>query len=259
MTQTTYRLLPHWIILAMLVLGCAHKPNSESLQQSAPQPIPSFKFTPSRRIQHSTGNPSPASCGILFVDVATEVGLQHQYKNGAEGRMLMPEAMGGGWAWLDFDGDWLPDAFLTQGFARLSMRSEDRPPDRLFRNIEGDVFSPVNELICVNDLGYGQGCSSADYDSDGFSDLYVTNQGGNVLLRNLGDGTFADMTKFAGVIDGRWSTSAAWCDLDLDGDLDLYVCNYLQYNLLAPPRCDKDDKPAMCHPRSVARGDTQPD
>ncbi|MXZ01551.1 VCBS repeat-containing protein, partial [Candidatus Poribacteria bacterium] len=131
-----------------------------------------------------------------------------------------------GGALFDFDNDEDLDLYLVQGNA-LSPSAVGarlpRPNNRLYRNDDG-VFVDVTAFADVGDTGYGLGAVAADYNADGYRDLYVTNLGGNVLYRNNGDGTFTDVTEQAGVGCPLLSASAAFADIDRDGDLDLYVC-----------------------------------
>ena len=97
-------------------------------------------------------------------------------------------------------------------------------------------------------VAYGQGAATADYDADGFPDLYLSNFRADVLLHNNGDGTYSDVTPTAGVSDEHWSTSAVWCDLDGDYDLDLYVCNYMDVSFETHKVCEYSGKPGYCGP-----------
>ncbi|MCX7422252.1 MAG: CRTAC1 family protein [Planctomycetia bacterium] len=126
-----------------------------------------------------------------------------------------------------------------------------RPPDMLYRGLKEGGFVAVGEQARIDDGDYSQGIAIADFDNDGFDDVYLTTIRHNSLFRNQGDGTFQNVTDTAGVDDPRWSSSAAWGDLDLDGDLDLYVCNYVDFDVEHPKICRrlKTDLPSMCHPR----------
>jgi hypothetical protein len=186
-----------------------------------------------------------------FTEVATELGLDHVYRNGESGRLLMVEAIGGGAGWLDYDADGRPDLYLVQGGDPLQSGKADQPSDRLWRQSPAGRFEDVATAAGIVEPFYGQGVAVADFDADGFDDIYVTNVGRNTLWKNQGDGTFADMTEAAGVIDPRWSSSAAWGDLDGDGDLDLYVANYCDYDVHNPRPCDKNGRPHICYPLDV--------
>jgi enediyne biosynthesis protein E4 len=215
----------------------------------------SVAFSP--RVQHST----PASQNLAdstrlvsvpkFSNVRDGSGIEHTYWNGASGDVLMVESLGAGACWLDMDHDGLLDCYLVQGERPESKDRSECLGNLLFRQSEGHRFHGVGRAAGVNDRSYGQGVSAADFDNDGFVDLYVTNVSANRMYRNQGDGTFEEIASQNGTDDGRWSSSAAWTDLDLDGDLDLYVCNYLKYDPFAPLLCEKDGESAMCHPRQL--------
>jgi hypothetical protein len=168
----------------------------------------------------------------VFNDVAHELGLDFTYDNGVSEKVLMVESTGGGAGWLDYDSDGLLDLYFCQGGNPIAAPGALRPLDQLFRQVQSGQFESVTSSAMVVEQGYSQGVAVADFDDDGFDDVYVTNYGPNTLFRNQGDGTFQDVSLTAGVADPLWSTSAAWGDLDGDGDLDLYVCNYVQYDVL---------------------------
>ncbi len=176
-------------------------------------------------------------CGRLaFRDVAREAGVVFQHDRGARGAKHLPETMGAGMAWLDYDRDGHLDLYVVQ--------SGPFPPDgsaaatnRLFRNRGDGTFEDVTARSGAGDRGYGQGVVAADADGDGWTDLYVCNFGPDRLLRNRGDGTFEDRTAAAGLGAGGWSSSAAFADADGDGDLDLYVARYLDYDPQAEIEC----------------------
>jgi hypothetical protein len=187
-----------------------------------------------------------------FHEAAAELGINFIYSNGASGRALMVEATGAGAGWVDFDGDGLLDLYLCQGGDPAAEVPEGQPGDQLFRQIEPGRFVPVSPDATIDERSYGQGVAIADFDDDGFDDVYVTNVGPNSLLRNQGDGTFEEIGVAAGVANSLWSSSAAWGDLDGDGDLDLYVCNYVDYDPHHPLPCGSvDGRPGTCHPKHV--------
>jgi len=189
-----------------------------------------------------------ASCPAVFTDVAASVGLKFQHERGGTAQHQLPETMGSGVAWLDYDNDGWMDLYVVQSGA-FPAGSGPRPPDRLYRNVQG-VFTDVTEKAGLHNTGYGMGAIAADYDNDGFPDLFVTNFGRNVLYHNNGDGTFTDVTDKAGVAGSGWSTSAAFADFDGDGYLDLFVVRYLDYSVEKNYFCGDavSGKRDYCHP-----------
>lgn len=173
--------------------------------------------------------PLLSSAAPYFRDVTDAMRLDFRHVNGFSAERRLVETMGSGGALFDFDNDDDLDLYLVQGNS-LSPSTEPLPKNRLYRNDAG-IFVDVTASANVGDTGYGLGVVAADYDSDGYRDLYVTNLGKNVLYRNNGDGTFTDVTEQAEVGCPLLSASAAFADIDRDGDLDLYVCNYVEYAL----------------------------
>lgn len=163
----------------------------------------------------------------------------------------MVEATGGGAAWVDYDRDGLLDLYFCQGGNPATTARETEPLDQLYRQTSSGQFVCTTDGAAIIERQYGQGVSVADFDDDGFDDIYVTNVGPNTLLKNQGDGTYQDISIPAGVDNKLWSTSSAWSDLDHDGDLDLYVCNYVDYDPYHPLPCGSDGKPGTCHPMHV--------
>ena len=173
--------------------------------------------------------PPLSSAGPYFRDVTDAMNLDFRHVNGFSAQRRLVETMGSGGALFDFDNDGDLDLYLVQGNS-LSPLTEPLPKNRLYRNDAG-VFVDITESAKAGDTSYGLGAVAADYDSDGYRDLYVTNLGENVLYHNNGDGTFTDVTEQAQVGCPLLSASAAFADIDRDGDLDLYVCNYVEYAL----------------------------
>ncbi|MGE0814912.1 MAG: CRTAC1 family protein [Vicinamibacterales bacterium] len=170
-----------------------------------------------------------------FVDVTAEAGLgDYRRVNGATGEKLLPETTGGGGAFVDVDNDGDLDLVVVNGRAWPWTRPAG-PPARstltLFVNDGRGRFTDGTAAAGLAVQRYGMGVAVGDYDNDGWTDLYVTAVGQNVLLENVG-GRFHDVTAQAGVAGGAndWSTCATWFDADADGDLDLYVCNYVRWS-----------------------------
>jgi hypothetical protein len=164
----------------------------------------------------------------------------------------MVEASGGGAGWLDVDGDGLLDVYFCQGGNPATDTPDEEPSDQLYRQVAPGRFECITIEARISERRYGQGVAVADFDDDGFDDVFVTNVGPDTLLHNQGDGTFRDVTIAAGVSDPLWSTSAAWGDLDGDGNLDLYVCSYVDYDPYHPILCKNvHGKPGTCHPKNM--------
>jgi hypothetical protein len=173
--------------------------------------------------------PQEAGCSVTFTDVAAQAGLRFTHDSGPTPEHRQPESMGSGLAWLDYDNDGWMDLYVVQS-GPYPPNGSARARDRLFHNNRDGTFTDVTEKAGLHDTAYGMGVVAADYDNDGFTDLYVTNVGGNILYHNNGDGTFTDVTARAGVAASGWCTSAAFADFDGDGLLDLIVLRYLDYD-----------------------------
>ncbi len=196
---------------------------------------------------------------VWFKDTTSDAGIVFRHRNGNTGRKYLPEIMSGGACALDFDVDGRVDLFLVQSgpvpgdpranavFGAVADRRS-----RLFRNTGGGVFVDVTETARIPDApGYGCGAVSADYDNDGFPDIFIAALGRNTLLRNRGDGTFEDVTDAAKVGDAeRWGSSACFFDADDDGLLDLYVANYVDFTVPKHKDCGDPARGrfSYCHP-----------
>lgn len=169
----------------------------------------------------------PASANVTFVDVTEAAGIRFRHVTGATGERYMPETMGAGCAFLDYDNDGHLDMLLVNG--RDWHAPDATHTSRLYRNRGDSTFTDVTEAARLNVPMYGMGVTCADYDNDSDADIYLTAVGKNRLFHNNGDGTFTDVTDFANVGDSGWGTSAAFFDADNDGWLDLFVCNYVEW------------------------------
>ncbi len=194
--------------------------------------------------------------GFRLVDVTARAGIDFRHTSGARGGKLLPETLGAGCAFLDYDGDGWPDILLVNGrdWAGPARR---RSTLRLYRNNRNGTFTDVTRAAGLDVELYGMGVAVGDFDNDGFPDVLVTCVGQNRLFRNTGKGTFVDVTKASG-LDGRlgFSTSALWVDIDRDGHLDLFVCNYVKWTPEHDVFCSLDGRQkAYCTPEAY-RGDT---
>lgn len=192
----------------------------------------------------------PIKQGIPFRDVAKDMEIDFAYQTGAKGRMLFHEPFGGGHGWLDYDLDGRVDLALVQGGDGTARFKPEQPNDKLLRNV-GNRFIDVTSVANIDAREYGQGIAIADFDNDGFDDIYITNLGPNLLFKNQGDGTFLDVSQESQTNCLAWSTSAAWVDVDLDGNLDLYVGNYVKYDPYQAKSCiNEKGEPIICNPLS---------
>jgi hypothetical protein len=196
---------------------------------------------------------------IRFEDIAATSGIAFVLDNATTVDKPVIDAVLGGVALFDYDGDGRLDVFFTNG-ARIPGLVKDDPRywNRLYRNEGGGTFRDVTERAGVRGEGYSMGAAAADFDNDGATDLYVTGVNRNILYRNRGDGTFVDVTRDAGVeglgADGRklWSVGAAWLDFDNDGDLDLFVTNYLDWRPENNRICGLEGQRLSCTPTLYA-------
>jgi hypothetical protein len=171
---------------------------------------------------------------VRFTDISAAAGLTFSHNNGAYGDKLLPESMGGGVAFLDFDNDGDTDLLFVNSTDWPWHTATNRPPSimALYCNDGGGRFMDVTPGSGLDVSFYAQGCAVGDYDNDGWVDVFISGVHGNHLFHNLGGGRFEDVTAAAGVggsgVD--WSTSCAFLDYDNDGRLDLFVCNYVQWS-----------------------------
>ena len=178
-----------------------------------------------------------ATPSIPFTDVSALAGVVFRHENGAYGERLLPETMGGGVAFFDYDDDGDQDLLLVNSTRWPWREAEAQNPapaatSKLFRNRGDGTFDDVSTATGMDLRFYGMGVAVGDYDGDGWRDVFVTALGGNRLLRNVGGERFVDVTSEQGVggADDAWSTGAAFLDYDRDGDLDLFVCNYVRWS-----------------------------
>lgn len=162
-----------------------------------------------------------------FRDVARAVGLDFVHVNGASAQRFLPEIIGPGGLFFDFDNDGWLDVFLVDGGSVDDATVARRARHRLYRNRGGGIFEDVTTRSAIQHRDYGMGACAGDYDNDGLIDLYVTHVGSNQLYRNTGQGRFAEVPNAGGANPRLWSTSCAFLDVDRDGDLDLFVTNYV--------------------------------
>jgi tetratricopeptide (TPR) repeat protein len=196
-----------------------------------------------------------------FVDIADAAGIRFHLQHSPTAQKHQIETMPGGVAVLDYDRDGLMDIYFTNGAMSPSLRRQG--PDhwnRLYRNLGNGRFADVTDAARVQGDGYMMGAATADFDNDGFPDLFVAGVGRNFLYRNLGNGTFRDVTAVARVSSPHpkygpmWGIHGAWLDFDRDGWLDLFIVNYCVWDPAREPYCG-EQRPGLrtyCHPRHYA-------
>jgi hypothetical protein len=201
---------------------------------------------------------------VVFRSIAAQAGLAvWRRTSGAPDKRMILEAKGGGVALLDYDNDGWLDIYLVNGSTVKTLDGKEVPPHAaLFHNNHDGTFTNVAAQAGVTNDRWGYGAVVADFDNDGWPDIYVTNFGKNRLYHNNHDGTFTDVAEKAGVALGTWSTGATFGDYDGDGSLDLFVAGYLQYDPHNPPlpgtktagvsSCQFRGIPVMCGPRGLA-------
>ena len=180
-------------------------------------------------IEEDTSTQSPPE--VVFTDITRDAGIDFVHTNGSYGDKLMPETIGSGAAFLDYDNDGDQDLLLVNSSWFPGHEQAHTPTLVLYRNNGSGQFTDVTEQAGLAINCYGMGVAAGDYDNDGWTDLYITALGTNYLLHNS-EGRFSDVTAASNTAgtDTDWSTAAAFIDADNDGDLDLFVGNYVEWS-----------------------------
>jgi hypothetical protein len=200
-------------------------------------------------------NAAPATPSIHFADITSAAGIHFVHNSGAFGKRYLPETMGAGCAFIDYDNDGNPDILLVNGRDFPGHKSR-RTPMKLFHNNGNGTFTDVTARAGLDFEMYGMGVAIGDYDNDGWDDIYITGLGESRLLHNEHDGRFKDVTKTAGVNNIGFGASAAWVDYDKDGKLDLFVTNYVSWTQAGDINCSLDGhNKSYCTPEKY-KGDT---
>jgi enediyne biosynthesis protein E4 len=246
--------------VAFLFVGCQQKSTDNEKQPSSSlsavaQKQPAATPGPSRAALSSVETtPTPAaprpSGPIEFVDVTAQAGIHFKHNSGAFGKKYLPETMGSGVCFIDYDNDGWQDIFFVNSMDWPEHKSGKSYP-ALYHNNHDGTFTDVTREAGLAIETYGLGCAVGDYDNDGYDDLYVTTVGSNHLFHNLGNGKFADVTAKAGVASPGFSASAVWFDYDNDGKLDLFVTHYIEWSPEKDQYCTLDNKnKSYCTPQT---------
>jgi hypothetical protein len=236
-------------LFLLLLSGCTQNPTGQASEGATNGPA-----TPA---QPATDLPAPtptqteqAPKPIEFTDVTAAAGIRFKHNSGAFGKKYLPETMGSGCAFLDYDDDSWQDILLINSMS-WPERKGPKSISALYHNNHDGTFTDVTRQAGLAVEMYALGCAIADYDNDGKVDIYITCHGPNRLFRNLGNGKFVDVTANAGVADPGFSTSAAWVDYDKDGNLDLFICNYVEWSIESDLFCTLDGtNKSYCTPES---------
>lgn len=172
-----------------------------------------------------------AASAAAFEEIPPETtGISWVHTSGRSPMAHLPETVGAGCAFLDYDNDGWMDLYLVNSGPCDFYQPPQPLRNALYHNNRDGTFTDVTEKARVPGSAYGMGVAVGDYDGDGFPDLYVTQYPHSILYHNNGDGTFTDVTDKAGVSAPGWATSAVWFDHDNDGRLDLFVCRFVDYS-----------------------------
>ena len=186
----------------------------------------------------------------MFTDVSSRAGIRFTHHNGRSGKKFLPETLGSGCAFLDYNGDGWPDIFLVNARAWEPIAGQ-KTTSALYRNNRDGTFTDVTAQSGLDVEMYGLGIAVGDYDNDGDEDIYITAYGADRLFQNQGDGRFEDVTAQAGIRNNDFGTSAAWLDYDRDGLLDLFVANYVRWSRDEDLWCSLDgETKSYCTPES---------
>jgi hypothetical protein len=244
----------------VLAIGCSRKPGEDAKSTLGPTATPAPAEAPAAIASSSPSSPAATHQAaseayrptgpIEFVDVTLQAGIRFKHNTGAFGKKYLPETMGSGVCFIDYDNDGWQDIFFVNSMDWPEHKTNKSFP-ALYHNNHDGTFTDVTRQAGLAIEVYGQGCAVGDYDNDGFDDLYVTTVGSNHLFHNQGNGKFADVTSKAGVASPGFSASAAWFDYDNDGKLDLFVTHYIEWSIEKDQYCSLDNKnKSYCTPQT---------
>jgi hypothetical protein len=211
-----------------MVAGCSQKKVERSRPSEPSEARPTVSAVPASpaNAENAAGRPSGP---VQFNDVTSQAGIGFKHNSGAFGKKYLPETMGSGVCFLDYDNDGWQDLFFVNSADWPDHKTRKSLP-ALYHNNKDGTFTDVTREAGLAVEMYGMGCAVGDFDNDGRDDLYVTAVGSNRLFKNAGAGKFVDVTSKGGVGDPGFSTSAIWFDYDNDGKLDLFISHYVTWS-----------------------------
>lgn len=226
------------LAVALCITGCkkaTKAPQESSVASKTPEPVsPSVS-------QPEQSAPERPSGTIHFTDISAQAGIHFTRNSGAFGKKYLPETMGSGACFIDYDNDGWQDILLVNSMDWPGHESRKSYP-ALYHNNHDGTFNDVTRQAGLDVEMYGMGCAIGDYDNDGYDDIYITAVDGSHLFHNLGNGKFAGVTAKAGVGSPGFATGAAWFDYDNDGKLDLIVDHYVDWSINTDQTCSLDGK-----------------
>jgi hypothetical protein len=251
------RALQLWLALLIVSTFAGCKKDAPAAAENIAPPVAQKQNTdqpaapavsPSKENSSQT-KPRPSG-PIEFTDVTAQAGIHFKHNSGAFGKKYLPETMGSGVCFLDYDNDGWQDILFVNSMDWPEHQTGKSFP-ALYHNNRDGTFTDVTRAAGLAVEMYGMGCAIGDYDNDGFPDIYITAVGTNHLFHNLRNGKFGDVTARAGVSDPGFSTSAVWFDYDNDGKLDLFVSRYVEWSIEKDQYCSLDGKKkSYCTPQA---------
>jgi len=227
-------LLCGMLVALVLIGGCKSKQASTEKPAAAPQ----SSAAPQAVAAGKPGAERPSG-PIHFTDITAQAGIRFARNSGAFGKKYLPETMGSGVCFIDYDNDGWQDILFVNSMDWPGHKTHKSYP-ALYHNNHDGTFTDVTAQAGLDVEMYGMGCAIGDFDNDGNDDIYITALDHNYLFRNLGNGKFKDVTAPAGVGSAGFSTGAAWLDYDNDGKLDLLVDHYVDWSIATDKVCALD-------------------
>jgi enediyne biosynthesis protein E4 len=243
--------LTYCLVLLAASTGCRqNKPEARTTTTQSQVHVASASAALSSPFEQSSPTSLRPSGPIQFTDVTAQAGISFKHNSGAFGKKYLPETMGSGVCFLDYDNDGWQDILIVNSMDWPEHKSHKSYP-ALYHNNRDGTFTDVTRQAGLAIEMYGMGCAVGDFDNDGFDDVYITAVGSNHLFHNLGNGKFTDVTAKAGVSDPGFSTSAIWVDYDNDGKLDLLISHYVEWSVEKDQFCTLDGmNKSYCTPQA---------